>query len=161
MRSLWGHFGDLENLFAATGAEIYRRIMDGYRPVDPARPLDERVDAYCRLRAESLEYIAPFARASESRAPFSRELQRNRLRYLERAKAEIKELFAVELNGLDAAVRRQIKNSIGIATTWPMWVSLRDVLRLSVPESVEVMKRAVGALVQEALAVQQRTALAG
>lgn len=161
LRSLWGHFGDLETLFAATGAELYRRLMDAYEPVDPALSLDERLDAYCRLRAEMLEYIAPFARSSEIRAPFSRELQHNRLRYLERAKFEIRALFCTELDGLDSAVCRQIENSIGIATTWPMWVSLRDVLRLSVPESVEVMKRAVGALLQEALTVQRRAPIAG
>jgi AcrR family transcriptional regulator len=161
LRSLWGHFGDLETLFAATGAELLRRQDDAYEPVDPSRPLDERIDAYCRLRAEHLEFIAPFARSSEIRAPFSRELQRNRLRYLERAVVESRVLFAREFEGVDCAVPRQIENSIGIATTWPMWVSLRDVLRLSVPEAVEVMKRAVSALLTEAMMSQRREVAVG
>ncbi|WP_455901113.1 TetR/AcrR family transcriptional regulator [Rhodococcus gordoniae] len=158
LRSLWGHFGDLETLFAATGAELMRRQDDAYEPIDPALPLDERIDAYCRQRAELLEYIAPFARSSEIRAPFSRELQRNRMRYLDRARYEIRALFADQLEGVDDAVRADIENLLGVSTTWPTWVSLRDVLRLSVPEAVEVMKRAVSALLMEASgAARQQT----
>ncbi|UYP18568.1 TetR/AcrR family transcriptional regulator [Rhodococcus sp. Z13] len=149
LRSLWGHFGDLETLFEATGTELMRRLDDAYEPVDPALPLDERIDAYCRQRAELLEYIAPFARASSLRAPFSPALQRIRLRHIERAKEDTMDLFADCFEGVDPAVRRQAENAIGVATAWPMWMSLRDVLRLSVPESVEVVKRAVAALLSE------------
>lgn len=155
LRSLWGHFGDLETLFAATGAELLRRQDDAYEPVDPSLPLPDRIDAYCRQRAELLEFIAPFARSSEIRAPFSRELQRNRLRYFERAAGEAQVLFAREFEGVGSDVRRQIESSLAIATTWPMWVSLRDVLRLPVPDAVEVMKRSVSALVAEAASVRQ------
>lgn len=152
LRSLWGHFGDLETLFAATGAELMRRQDDAYEPIDPSLPLEERIDAYCRQRAELLEFIAPFARSSEIRAPFSRELQRNRLRYLERARYEIRALFGDRFEGVDDTVRVHVENLLGVSTTWPMWVSLRDVLRLSVPEAIEVMKRSVTALLAEASA---------
>ena len=150
LRSLWGHFGDLETLFAATGAELLRRQDDAYEPIDPSLPLDERIDAYCRQRAELLEFIAPFARSSEIRAPFSRELQRNRMRYLDRARYEIRALFAEQFEGVDDTVRLHIENLLSVSTTWPMWMSLRDVLRLSVPEAVEAMKRSVSALLAEA-----------
>ncbi|MEE2031788.1 TetR/AcrR family transcriptional regulator [Rhodococcus chondri] len=152
LRSLWGHFGDLETLFAATGAELMRRHDDAAELVDPALPLDERIDVYCRLRAEALEFIAPFARSSEIRAPFSRELQRHRMRYFERAARDVQNLFAAEFDGVDDVVCSQIVQSMAIATTWPMWVSLRDVLRLPVPDAVEVMKRTMSALVSEAIA---------
>lgn len=161
LRSLWGHFGDLETLFSETGAELLRRQDDADEPVDPTLPLDERIDSYCRMRAEALEFIAPFARSSEIRAPFSRELQRNRMRYFDRAAVDAQILFAREFDGLDEAVRNQIVQSMAIATTWPMWVSLRDVLRLPVPEAIEVMKRTVSALVSEARAAADRSVCVG
>lgn len=154
LRSLWGHFGDLETLFAATGAELARRQDDAHEPIDADLPLDERIDRFCGQRAEALEYIAPFARSSELRAPFSRELQRNRMRYLERAFAEIDALFARELADLDEIARGQIMQSLAVVCTWPMWVSLRDVLHLSVGDAVGVMKRAVAALLREAVAAR-------
>ncbi|MGU3584244.1 TetR/AcrR family transcriptional regulator [Rhodococcus sp. C26F] len=160
LRSLWGHFGDLETLFAATGAELMRRQDDAYEPIDPSLPLDDRIDAYCRQRAEMLEYIAPFARSSEIRAPFSRELQRNRVRYLDRARYEIRALFSDQFEGVDGTVRTHIENLLGVSTTWPTWVSLRDVLRLPVPEAVEVMKRSVSALLAEASGAGRQQAVA-
>ncbi len=151
LRSLWGHFGDLETLFSATGAELMRRQDDAHEPVDPSLPLAERIDRYCRQRAEALEYIAPFSRSAEVRAPFSEELQRNRHGYLERAEIEVRMLFAREFSRADDTARVQIVQAVAIASTWPTWVSLRDVVGLSVPDSTEVMKRMISALVESVI----------
>ncbi|MDV2478438.1 TetR/AcrR family transcriptional regulator [Rhodococcus zopfii] len=146
LRSLWGNFNDLETLFAATGAEVMRRQDTMIASIDADLPLDERLEEYCRQRARILEFIAPFARSSEIRAPFSRELQRNRVRYLHGVRSEIEALFAGELTGLDVADRREVLQALGITVTWPTWVSLRDVMRLSIPEATAVMTRMVAAL---------------
>lgn len=146
LRSLWGNFNDLETLFAATGAEVMRRQDAMIASIDADLPLDERLEEYCRQRARILEFIAPFARSSEIRAPFSRELQRNRVRYLHGVRSEIEALFAGELTGLDVADRREVLQALGITVTWPTWVSLRDVMRLSIPEATAVMTRMVAAL---------------
>ncbi|MGV9744449.1 TetR/AcrR family transcriptional regulator [Rhodococcus zopfii] len=146
LRSLWGNFNDLETLFAATGAEVMRRQDAMIASIDADLPLDERLEEYCRQRARILEFIAPFARSSEIRAPFSRELQRNRVRYLHRVRSEIEALFARELTGLDVADRREVLQALGITVTWPTWVSLRDVMRLPIPEATAVMTRMVAAL---------------
>jgi len=150
LRSLWGHFGDLETLFAATGSEIMRRQGEAHVPVDPDLPFDDRIERFCRQRAERLEFVAPFARSSEIRAPFSRELQRYRFRYFESAVTEAEILFSRELAGLDDGARSEILQSVGVCTTWPMWVSLRDVLHLQVPAATAVMTRAVSALLRDA-----------
>lgn len=150
VRSLWGNFNDLESLFAASGAELARRQQSMIETIDPDLDLQERVDAYCGQHARVLEFVAPFARSSEIRAPYSRELQRNRSRYLRETTAEIEAVFGGELAGLDADSRRELVQALGIATTWPTWVSLRDVLKLSVPEATSVMTRMVGALLASA-----------
>jgi AcrR family transcriptional regulator len=146
LRSLWGNFNDIETLFAATGAEVLDRQNAMLVPIDADLPLDERLEAYCRQRAEILEFIAPFARSSEIRAPFSRELQRNRVRYLHSVRVEAEALFASELARLDDAGRREVVQALGIIVTWPTWVSLRDVMRLPIPEATAVMTRMIAAL---------------
>lgn len=72
LRSLWGHFGDLETLFSATGAELMRRQDDAHEPVDPSLPLAERIDRYCRQRAER----SSTSRLSRDRRRFGRVLGR-------------------------------------------------------------------------------------
>lgn len=150
LRSLWGNFNDLETLFAVTGAEVMRRQDAMIAPIDADLPLTERLGAYCRQRAEVLEFIAPFARSSEIRAPFSRQLQRNRVWYLHGVRSEAEKLFARELAGLDDVRRREVVQALGITLTWPTWVSLRDVMRLSIPDATSVMSRMVGALLTSA-----------
>jgi len=146
LRSLWGNFNDLETLFAATGAEVLRRQNTMIEPIDADLSLEERIETYCRQRARVLEFVAPFARSSELRAPFSRELQRNRVRYLRGVSSEIEALFARELAGGDVPRRGEVLQALGIAVTWPTWVSLRDVSRLSIHEATSVMTRMVTAL---------------
>ncbi len=146
-----GGISTTRDLFAVTGAEVMRRQDAMIAPIDADLPLTERLGgAYCRQRAEVLEFIAPFARSSEIRAPFSRQLQRNRVWYLHGVRSEAEKLFARELAGLDDVRRREVVQALGITLTWPTWVSLRDVMRLSIPDATSVMSRMVGALLTSA-----------
>lgn len=150
LRSLWGHFGDLETLFEASSAELFRRHDLTFDPVDISLDLDERLDVFCVQRGEVLEFIAPFARALAIRVPFSRELQRVEQKYLTRAANELRRVFGEELSALDTASARQIEGSMMAATTWGTWAFLRDVMHLSSAEATQVMKRAVGAVLRDA-----------
>lgn len=60
-------------------------------------------------------------------------------------------LFAREFSRADDTARVQIVQAVAIASTWPTWVSLRDVVGLSVPDSTEVMKRMISALVESVI----------
>lgn len=150
LRALWANFNDLETLFEETGTELLRRQDTAFAPVPVDLPLDERIDAFCRQRADLLELMAPFARASAIRAPQSKRIQRNRLRHIARVVNEVDELFAAELAALDASRRATLVRSVAVASTWASWVALRDVLDLPVAEAAELMKHTVTALLSEA-----------
>ncbi len=150
LRALWANFNDLETLFAETGAELLRRQDSAFAPVPVDLPLGERIDAFCRQRAELLELMAPFARSSAMRAPQSERIRRNKLRHIARVVEEVDALFAAELTALDPSHRGRLVRSVAVASTWGSWVALRDVLGLPVAEATELMKHTVTALLSEA-----------
>lgn len=141
LRTLWGHFRDLEALFAAAGQESLRLQYDGFRPVAADQPLADRIDQFCLQRARMLEVIAGASRAAQIRLPFSAQLRVNRAHHNERLRAELAELFADETGGDDGLL-----TALLVATTWPAWMGCRDDLGLSVEEATAVMRRTVTAL---------------
>jgi len=145
LRALWINFKDMETLFAATNERLMAQQDARFRPVPPDLPLDRRVDEFCRQRARMLEFIAPAARAAHAREPFSAQLRRNRVRHIDRVRAEIEELFATELDRVGGQ-REQLVHALTVVTMWPAWAMLRDALGLSVAEARAVMIRSVAAL---------------
>ncbi|GAB3451380.1 TetR/AcrR family transcriptional regulator [Actinophytocola sediminis] len=144
LRTLWGHFKDLEALFAAAGQKTLRVQYAGFEPVPPDLPLAERIDRFCRQRVRMLEVIAGASRAAQIRLPFSAQLRRNRARHNDRLRAELTDLFAEE-----TAADPELVTALLSATTWPTWMGNRDDLGLSVEQAGEVMRRTVTALLTE------------
>ncbi|ROO58828.1 TetR family transcriptional regulator [Micromonospora sp. Llam0] len=145
LRTLWTNFKDMETLFEASGEEVLRQQEAAYRPISPNLPLAKRVDAYCRQRARLLQLIAPSARAAQMREPLSPQLHRNRLKHIDRVRAEVEQLFAVELDRAGAG-REQLVQAVTVASMWSAWSMLRDGLGLGVDQARAVMARTVGAL---------------
>ena len=123
LRTLWGHFADLEALFAAAGQKSLEIQYAGYRPVPADQPLADRIDQFCRQRARMLEAIAGASRAAQLRLPYSRQLRLNRARHNERLRAELVALFDLH--------DPELLTALMIATTWPAWMGARDDLGLS------------------------------
>ncbi|TDV57706.1 TetR/AcrR family transcriptional regulator [Actinophytocola oryzae] len=141
LRTLWGHFADLEALFASAGRRTLEIQYANYRPVPVDQPLADRIDQFCRQRAHMLEVIAGASRAAQIRLPYSKQLRVNRSHHTDRLRAEIEELFAEELAG-DA----DLLTAVLVATTWPAWMGARDDLGLTVEQATTVMHRTVTAL---------------
>jgi TetR/AcrR family transcriptional regulator of autoinduction and epiphytic fitness len=139
LRTLWGHFTDLEALFAAAGRKSLEIQYADYRPVPVDQPLAARIDQFCRQRAHMLEVIAGASRAAQIRLPYSPQLRVNRAQHTDRLRAELTELF--ELHD-----EPELLTALLIATTWPAWMGARDDLGLSVAEATAVMHRTVTAL---------------
>ncbi len=145
-RSLWVHFSDLEELFTATASEILERQEARFVAVDPGLALRARVAGFCRQRADLLEHIAPLARASVLREPFSDTLRDYHRRHLDLVRAEAESLFAAELTVLPARGRTTLLDAVVAASTWGAWVTLRDRLGLDVGAARSVLETTVGAL---------------
>ena len=124
LRALWSHFADMEALFAASGDRVLHRRDAGYVPVPPDLPLAERIDAYCRQRARMLEEIAPQARASSLKEPFSPALLRYRRVHLARVREELRVLFAAELG--DDATLLDAVTAVSLWRTWDTWRTAMD-----------------------------------
>jgi len=145
LRALWANFTDLETLYAAAGQRQLERQEELTRRINPRLPLDQRVTALCRQRAQVLEFLAPVARAAQLREPFSPQLRANRARQYEIARTELVELFGAELAAAGGQAGALL-DALTAATTWRVWATLRDDLELSVTAARQAMARTVRAL---------------
>jgi AcrR family transcriptional regulator len=143
LRTVYGHFTDMETLYAEAGERELRRLYAVADVVPAELPLPERIERFCRSRARVLEYLMPVMRATRIREPFSPQLARNRARYIASADAEVARVFASELSGADGA---KTLDALYLATGGPAWDALRTDRHLG-PEAAEaVMRRTVTAL---------------
>jgi AcrR family transcriptional regulator len=151
LRALWANFKDMEALFAATGALLAHRQAAAHRPVPADQPLADRLDQYCRQRGRMLEIVAPSARASQLREPFSPQLRRNRAAAVAKVRSELEEVFAPEL-AVAGPGRDRLLDALTATCTWPAWSLLRDQLALDADEACAVMRHTVTALLTTAIA---------
>lgn len=149
LRALWLHFAEMEALFEATAAEVLARQDRRFRPVDPDLALVARIEQFCRQRTNVLEAIAPFARASQVREPFSPALRDYHSRHVDRVVDEVGVLFAPELRRHGPPARAQVVAALTAATTWGSWAVLRDHLGLGRQRARAVMVRTVTALLDQ------------
>ncbi|MEV4704039.1 TetR/AcrR family transcriptional regulator [Actinoplanes sp. NPDC049316] len=141
LRALWSHFADMEALFAASGQLILEQRDETYEPVPTGLPLERRIEAYCHQRARMLEQIAPIAKASSLKEPFSPALQSYRRAHIQRVRDELRALFTREIGDDEALL-----NALTTAGMWPSWGTLRDAMGLDVEEARQVLTRTVTAL---------------
>ena len=141
LRALWSHFADMEALFAASGERILVQRDEAHRAVPVDLPLAARIDAYCHQRARLLEHIAPAAKASALKEPFSPALQSYRRSHVERVRTELKILFGGEINGDETLLAALTATSM-----WPTWGTMRDAMGLDQEAARRVLIRTVTAL---------------
>jgi AcrR family transcriptional regulator len=149
LRALWGHFADMETLFAASGARVLAMQDAAYRPVDVSLPRHRRIEEYCAQRARLLEKLAPAARAAQLKEPFSPALSGYRTSYLNRARDELSALFAPELDEAGEG-RGEVLTALIAISMWPTWATLRDDLGLDVDAARAALARMVAALLPPA-----------
>ncbi|MEV6597279.1 TetR/AcrR family transcriptional regulator [Actinoplanes sp. NPDC051346] len=125
LRALWSHFADMEALFAASGQLTLDQRDDLHEPIPTDLPLERRIDLYCHQRARQLEQIAPVAKASSLKEPFSPALQSYRRIHIQRVRDELRTLFAAEIAGDE-----ELLNALTAAAMWPTWGTLRDAMGL-------------------------------
>jgi TetR/AcrR family transcriptional regulator of autoinduction and epiphytic fitness len=141
LRALWSHFADMEALFAASGERILERRDASFAPISPDLPLAERIAAYCHQRARMLEQIAPAAKASALKEPFSPALQRYRKLHVQRVRDELGVLFAAEVGDDE-----ELLNALTAVSMWNHWDTLRTPMELSPGQARAAVQRTITAL---------------
>jgi len=144
LRTVYGHFRDLETLYAEAGERELHRLYAVADVVPVDLPLADRIELFCRSRARVLEYLMPVMRATRLREPYSPQLVRNRARYIASADAEVKRVFAAEIS--QARSSQALLDALYLATGGPGWDALRGDRQLDPDEALTVMRRTVAAL---------------
>ncbi|MEU5789818.1 TetR/AcrR family transcriptional regulator [Micromonospora purpureochromogenes] len=155
LRTLWTNFKDMETLFAATGRRVSERQESMVRPISPELPLTRRIGEFSTQRARMLEVLAPSARASALREPFSPQLRRNREGNIARVRGEIETVFGPELAHAGPG-REQLLDALTVASTWSAWSMMRDAMGLDVEAARATLTRILGALLVDAIAAGLR-----
>ncbi|TAL21540.1 MAG: TetR/AcrR family transcriptional regulator, partial [Frankiales bacterium] len=125
LRTVFGHFSDMETLWAEAGQRELDKLGSLATPVDPALPLEQRIELFCSSRARVLEALLPVMRAARLREPSSAQLQRNRELFIAAGDAEVREAFAPELAAMDAPRRAACLDALYLAAGGPSWDALR------------------------------------
>ena len=125
VRALWLNFRDFEGLWTATTAHWQQADAALAQVVDPALPLDERLEAYVHQRAVRNEHLAPARRSSVLAEPFSAALGRSRRVFVDRILTEVAATFAPELQRAGSR-RADLHDSLGVVVGIRTWLVLRD-----------------------------------
>ncbi len=146
-RSVYVHFDDLDDLFAAAAHRQTERFGSLVEDVPAGAPLADRVDAFVRSRARVLEAIAPVRRAALLHEPFLPALARLLDAARGHERREVEHAFAPELATLKADTRRRVCAALDVATGWPAWETLRTHHGLSPAVARRTMTETVHAIV--------------
>jgi len=159
LRTVYGHFADLESLYAEAG----QRAMDRVRELsigcnadwsdDPGRlSLADRARRFAEARAAALEWLRPISRAAALREGVSPQMLRNRERFVALGDSEVRTLFAPELVRLEPAAAARAVHALHVVAGGPAWDALRQDRGLEPPAATALLVELVGATAQAVLA---------
>lgn len=140
LRSVFQHFEDLEQIYAAAGQLENEKLAPMLQPVDRRLSLDARLETFVARRRELLETLDPVARAARLREPFSAQLQANRDRLIELSRQQCEATFGRELSGLKHAARCQLLDALAVSTSWASWYFLTEEIGLSPDAAIAVIR---------------------
>lgn len=147
LRSVFQHFEDLEELFAAAADRQIERLAGMVDRIDPDAPFGERLERFVASRCRLLETISPVRRAALLQEPFSGEIAR-RLRWNRGAnREELAQVFQAELEALDG--RAEVLAALHVVTEWHAWETLRVHDGLSEESARRVMALAIRSLLRK------------
>ena len=141
LRTVYGHFADMESLYAEAGDRELALVAGMVRPVDVEAPLAERRAQFVADRAAVLEHLLPLVRAAVVRAPSSAQLRSLRSRFLELGDGQVLASFAPEVQQLDADAVKAVLDVAHLVAGGNAWEALREDRGLDEAAATGVMER--------------------
>jgi AcrR family transcriptional regulator len=138
LRSVYVHFDDLDDLFAAVGARQADEVAHLLYAIDASLPLPARIDAVVDQRAEIWEALAPVRAASLVWSSSSDMLREGNRRMARRAVRDLDRLFRAELEAWGDR-RDTALDAIAVAASAGAWDALRRDQGLSVARARAAM----------------------
>jgi TetR/AcrR family transcriptional regulator of autoinduction and epiphytic fitness len=145
-RTVFQHYPDREALFGAVSERRQARLDALMGEIDAAAPLDERIVALADQRARVYEWIAPVRRAALLMEPFSASVNAALDGFRAVKRAEVRRVFAAELEAVDAAERAPVEASLCAVTSFSAWEALRTHQGLDVDASRAALECALRGL---------------
>ncbi len=146
LRTVFGHFSDMETLWAEAGQRELAKLGSLADVIDPDLPLENRIDRFSVSRGRVLEALMPVMRAARLREPSSPQLQKNRALYNKVGDDEVRQVFGRELRALDGTARARTLDALYLCSAAAAWEALRHDRGLSAEQAVGVVRRAVAAI---------------
>lgn len=143
LRTVFGHFRDMETLWAQAGERELAKITALADVPRADLPLSERLERFCASRARVLEALLPVQRAARLREHTSAALRHNRELFVAAGDAEVSAVFAVELGPLAEAERSVVLSALHVVAGGPAWELLRCDRDLDVDAAADVLRRSV------------------
>jgi TetR/AcrR family transcriptional regulator, regulator of autoinduction and epiphytic fitness len=147
LRTVFGHFSDMETLWAQAGEQELAKITALADVPTPDLPLEQRIERFCASRARVLEALLPVMRAARLREHSSPALRRNRELFTAAGDAEVSSVFRTELAPLDDDERRTMVTALQVAAGGTTWELLRHDRALPVAAAADLVRRTVRRLV--------------
>ena len=125
VRSVYGHFGDVETLAAEVSRrqwQVHGRLMD---PEPIPGTFHERVEELVARRAELFEAVAPVRRAGMLHAHHSETIAANLRVLARRFRAQVAQTFAPELDSVGRARTAELLEAADLLLAWESWERLR------------------------------------
>jgi TetR/AcrR family transcriptional regulator, regulator of autoinduction and epiphytic fitness len=145
VRSIFQHFDDLETLHAAVAERLVERVSLLLVPIDPASPLEERLERFVYQRALLLEAVTPIRRAADVHGPFSSEITARLRDGQAFLRDEVERTFAPELDRVGDQ-RDEVLDALDGALTWRTWEGLRAGLERDQARAEAVVRRMAAAI---------------
>lgn len=150
LRTVFGHFSDMETLWAEAGQRELVRLQQLADVIAPALPLEDRIARFAASRARVLERLLPVMRAARLREPTSPALMANRALFISVGDQEVREVFATELAGLPDDAARRLLDTVYLAAAGPTWEVLRHDRGLDREQAEQVVRQTLTALLAPA-----------
>jgi TetR/AcrR family transcriptional regulator of autoinduction and epiphytic fitness len=145
LRSVYVHFDDLDDLFAAAGRRQGEEVAHLLYAVDPELALPERIDAVVRQRAAIWETLAPVRHAALVWASSSSALRAGAERTTKRAVRDLARVFATELDRWGEQ-RETVLEALHVAASSGAWDVLRVERHLTVEQASAVLETTLTSL---------------
>ncbi len=146
LRSVYVHFEDLDDLFAAAGDHQAAEVAHLLYAIDAGLPQAQRIDEVVHQRGEIWETLAPIRRAALVWESSSPTLRAGSQRSTDRARKDLARVFATELGQLDPDRRPLVLEAMHLACSAGAWEVLRHERDLSIDDAERVVGMSLTAL---------------
>jgi TetR/AcrR family transcriptional regulator of autoinduction and epiphytic fitness len=148
LRSVYVHFDDLEDLFTAAAHRFFERHRELIKPLPHEGALEPRLEAFVDQRARMHDAARAIRRAAVLQEPFSPALAEVLALGRSLARAEVKQVFSIEIAQRAPAERRRFVTELDVVAGGTTWESLRSHHGLSTADAREVLRSMLWAILR-------------